>query len=153
MTKFLKVAATLEHGQSLQAVQVQRAGAEGFSHNEINPDETKNRMIQLWVLPEQAGDCVGYKFYPLAENGLLKIYGGSTNQDKTFNSRTQIDVGYLKAGEQININQKFILYLTKGSGFIDGQVVSDGDLLRGESLILDIKEDSMFIIIKEKSEE
>ena len=34
-------------------VQVQRAGGEGFSHNEINPDDIENRMIQLWVVPEQ----------------------------------------------------------------------------------------------------
>ena len=54
---------SLEHGQSLNAgeVKVQRAGGEGFSHNEINPDSTKNRMLQLWVLPEVAGELAGYK--------------------------------------------------------------------------------------------
>ena len=42
---------SLEHGNSLETgdVQVQRAGGEGFSHNEINPDTQKNRMIQLWL--------------------------------------------------------------------------------------------------------
>ena len=40
---------SLEHGQEVSAgqVQVQRAGGEGFSHNEINPDDEKNRMIQF----------------------------------------------------------------------------------------------------------
>jgi len=35
---------SLQHGQDLSgnAVQVQRAGGEGFSHNEINPDEDWN---------------------------------------------------------------------------------------------------------------
>ena len=39
---------SLEHGQELSAgdIQVQRAGGEGFSHNEINPDDYKNRMLQ-----------------------------------------------------------------------------------------------------------
>lgn len=45
---------SLKHGQSLgtDQAQAQRAGGEGFSHNEINPDNKKNRLIQLWVLPE-----------------------------------------------------------------------------------------------------
>ena len=102
---------SLKNGQSLQAgqVQVQRAGAEGFSHNEINPDTTKNRMIQLWVLPEKSGECADYKFYPLSENGLLRIYGGDAGQGDTFSSQTLIDVGYLKAGEQLMIEQNYIM--------------------------------------------
>ena len=52
---------SLEHGKPLEAfdVQVQRAGGEGFSHNEVNPDDTENRMIQLWVLPEDKGRPCG----------------------------------------------------------------------------------------------
>ena len=58
---------SLENGQSLVAgeAQVQRAGGEGFSHNEINPDSTKNRMLQLWVLPDESGQRAGYKHYTL----------------------------------------------------------------------------------------
>jgi redox-sensitive bicupin YhaK (pirin superfamily) len=38
---------SLEHGQELNVfdVQVQRAGGEGFYHNEVNPDNEENRMI------------------------------------------------------------------------------------------------------------
>ncbi len=48
---------SLEHGRNLETddIQVQRAGDEGFRHNEINPDDEWNRMIQIWVLPEEAG--------------------------------------------------------------------------------------------------
>ena len=48
---------SLEHGKDLVAgdVQVQRAGGEGFNHNEINPDNTNNRMLQVWALPEEKG--------------------------------------------------------------------------------------------------
>ena len=44
---------SMEHGKDLYAgdVQVQRAGGEGFEHNEINPDNSKNRMLQVWALP------------------------------------------------------------------------------------------------------
>ena len=48
---------TLEEGTILHVnqVQVQRAGGEGFAHNEVNPDNKENRMIQLWVTPEKSG--------------------------------------------------------------------------------------------------
>jgi len=48
---------SMEHGKDLDAgdVQVQRAGGEGFEHNEINPDNRKNRMLQVWALPESKG--------------------------------------------------------------------------------------------------
>ncbi len=141
---------SLEHGQSLEAgqVQVQRAGGEGFSHNEINPDESKNRMIQLWVLPQEAGACAAYKFYPLPDEGMLRIYGGNAGQVETFSSDTLMDVGYLGAGQQLNIAQSFLMYLIKGAGLASGETIGEGDLVRGESLRLDIKEDAMVIIIK-----
>jgi len=57
----IKHEGSLEHGGSISQyeVQVQRAGGEGFTHNEINPDDVKNRMLQLWVLPEKAGEPAG----------------------------------------------------------------------------------------------
>ena len=66
------------HGASVQAdqVQVQRAGGQGFYHNEINPDDQPNRMIQLWVLPETPGEPAGYKVYDLVKGQLVRIYGG-----------------------------------------------------------------------------
>jgi redox-sensitive bicupin YhaK (pirin superfamily) len=69
---------SLQHGKNLYSndVQVQRAGGEGFSHNEINPDENWNRMIQLWVLPEQAGQPADYKVYQPVTGELTRIYGG-----------------------------------------------------------------------------
>lgn len=70
---------SLAHGQGLETgnVQVQRAGGEGFSHNEVNPDNKKNRMIQLWVLPEEEGQPAGYKYYIPALTGTTRVYGGN----------------------------------------------------------------------------
>ncbi len=69
---------SLENGRGLAAfdVQVQRAGGEGFSHNEINPDDHENRMIQLWVLPEEVGQPAGYKVYRPQKGGQTRVYGG-----------------------------------------------------------------------------
>ncbi len=72
---------SLQHGQNLSRneVQIQRAGGEGFSYNEINPDGQWNRMIQLWVLPEVAGQAADYKVYKTATGELTRIYGGETS--------------------------------------------------------------------------
>ncbi|HIQ28869.1 MAG TPA: pilus assembly protein, partial [Sulfurovum sp.] len=86
---------SLENGASIHAgqVQVQRAGGEGFAHNEINPDSSTNRMIQLWVLPEKKGEKADYKLYDIAQKKLTKIYGGSKKQSTTFDSHTVLEVG------------------------------------------------------------
>lgn len=132
---------SLEHGQSLNAgeVQVQRAGGEGFSHNEINPDSTKNRMLQLWVLPEVAGEPAGYKHYPLAEKGISRIYGGKgsgrqKNQNKTFSSKTTIDIVRLTSSESISFSEEVLAYVSKGTADFSDENNSfsaeDGDLIR-----------------------
>ena len=132
---------SLEHGQSLNAseVQVQRAGGEGFSHNEINPDNTKNRMLQLWVLPEVAGQPAGYKHYQLPKTGVTRIYGsekdsGQKGQTKTFTSKTTIDVVRLTMGESIAFEEEILSYVSKGTAKFSDEnnnfSAEDGDLIR-----------------------
>lgn len=127
---------SLEHGQSLKAgeVQVQRAGSEGFSHNEINPDSSKNRLLQLWVLPEEAGQKAGYKLYPLQEKGITRIYGGLKNQQQTFASKTTIDIVRLAAGESLNFSEEILAYVSNGAATFSDENNSfsaeDGDLIR-----------------------
>jgi redox-sensitive bicupin YhaK (pirin superfamily) len=91
---------SLKHGQEMSDtdIQVQRAGGEGFSHNEVNPDDTENRMIQLWVLPERSGEPAGYKFYRSKPGGMTRVYGGSTDED--VNGTPVID-GDLIRGEDL----------------------------------------------------
>ncbi|KGJ96201.1 pirin family protein [Colwellia psychrerythraea] len=131
---------SLEHGQSLNAgeVQVQRAGGEGFSHNEINPDNTKNRMLQLWVLPEEAGQSAGYKHYTLPETGVTRIYGSKGHEGsqgkQTFASKTTIDIVRLTAGESITFSEEILAYVSKGTADFSDENNSfkseDGDLIR-----------------------
>ncbi len=140
---------SLEHGQELTSrhVQAQRAGSEGFSHNEINPDDTENRMIQLWVLPEQSGQAPEYKLYSLKDGELQRVYGGAANQDETLDSHTLIDVGVITAGNGISINTSMLTYVTRGSGILNGQHVQDGDLIRDDKLEFHAEQDTQLIVI------
>jgi len=127
---------SLEHGQSLNTgeAQVQRAGGEGFSHNEINPDNTKNRMLQLWVLPDESGQRAGYKLYTLKTNGITRIYGGNKQQSKTFDSQTVIDVVRLSSGESIKFDNEILAYISQGTAEFSDEnsnfSAEEGDLIR-----------------------
>jgi redox-sensitive bicupin YhaK (pirin superfamily) len=148
---------SLEHGQSLNAgeVQVQRAGGEGFSHNEINPDSTKNRMLQLWVLPEIAGQAAGYKHYPLTEKGVTRIYGGSPTQKQTFASKTTIDVVRLAKGENIRFSDEILAYVSKGTADFSDENNSfnaeNGDLIRCYKTEILATSDTEIIVVGQSS--
>jgi redox-sensitive bicupin YhaK (pirin superfamily) len=140
---------SLEHGQEMHAghVQAQRAGGEGFSHNELNPDDAENRMIQLWVLPERAGDAASYKLYEPQEGELKQIYGGTVDQDETLDGHTLIDVGVLTPEQSISIAGPYTAYITLGEGIVDDNVVREGDMLRGEDLELTASVATRLIVV------
>ncbi len=132
---------SMEHGKDLVAgdVQVQRAGGEGFDHNEINPDNRKNRMLQIWALPEVKGQPAAYKFYRPKLDGATRIYGGSKNQSTTFDSRTLIDIVHLKAGKNLTLDRGQLSYVITGKAVISelkntkksgNYNVKEGDLIR-----------------------
>jgi redox-sensitive bicupin YhaK (pirin superfamily) len=140
---------SLEHGQEMHAghVQAQRAGGEGFSHNEVNPDDSENRMIQLWVLPERAGDAASYKLYEPLTGELKRIYGGAGDQDETLDGHTLIDVGVLTPEQSISIAGPYAAYITLGEGAVDGEIVREGDMLRGEDLKLTASTATNLIVV------
>ncbi len=140
---------SLEHGQELKAldVQVQRAGGEGFSHNEINPDNAKNRMIQIWTLPEKSYQPAGYKLYTPKWGEIARVYGGSPDQTETFDSQTMIHVGLLNPQQNIVFESEFMAYLTTGSGTANGEEIEDGDLIRGTRLEFTANEKCQLIVI------
>jgi len=148
---------SLEHGQSLKAgeVQVQRAGGEGFSHNEINPDNTKNRMLQLWVLPDETGQPANYKHYTLKANGVTRIYGGHKNQSETFDSKTLIDVVRLSAGQSIKFDNEILAYVSQGKAEFSDQNntfnAEDGDLIRSYKTEISTNSDAEIVVVSEVS--
>jgi redox-sensitive bicupin YhaK (pirin superfamily) len=140
---------SLKDGQSMIAnqAQVQRAGGEGFSHNEVNPDASRSRLLQLWVLPENAGEPADYKFYNFKENNLTRIYGGHKSQSETFDSHTVIDVGVLKKGKKVSHQGAFITYVTNGNALINDVMVKDGDLIRGHDFDLNVTSESVQLTV------
>jgi redox-sensitive bicupin YhaK (pirin superfamily) len=138
---------SMENGKSMQAnqVQAQRAGGEGFVHNEINPDHEENRMLQLWVLPEVAGEPASYKFYDLKKDQMVSVYGGNKSQSATLDSHTIIEVGLLSKNTNITQEGEFIAYITGGEGILNGVEVKDGDLIRDENLDFTVLSDEVHL--------
>ncbi|WOH36213.1 pirin family protein [Thalassotalea fonticola] len=140
---------SLEHGQGLSAgyTQVQRAGGEGFAHNEINPDNQQNHMIQLWVLPDEAGEPAGYKVYKPQVGKLQHIYGGSKNQNKTFYSRTSIAVANVTAGQTVKHEGEVIAFLSKGKGIFNNQKINARTAIKTIDGVDFIAEDNAQLIV------
>lgn len=143
---------SLQHGQILEAddVQVQRAGGEGFSHNEINPDDTANGMIQLWVLPETPGEPAACGQYRPARGQVTRVYGGEAGQQDSFASGTLIDVALLEAGQSLDIDVPFLAYLSRGEGFVNEDAIGEGHLIRGEQMTFDTTQDAQLIIVHQQ---
>lgn len=147
---------SLEHGSSISTgqVQVQRAGAEGFQHNEINPSATRNRMIQLWVLPENLGEPADYKLYDVTQNKLTKIYGGSKEQSATFDSHTILELGRFNKEQSISREGDFLAYITEGEAIVNNTQVKDGNLLRGTNFHFKAtSENAQMILMTQKLKE
>jgi redox-sensitive bicupin YhaK (pirin superfamily) len=145
---------SLEHGQSLQAgeVQVQRAGGEGFAHNEINPDSLQNRLLQIWALPDELGQAAGYKHYRLQGNGITQIYGGKKHQQATFDSQTVIEIVRLSKDESYLTDGESMVYMTNGTAefFENEQIVQvqDGDLIHSQKSKITAQESTEFVVIR-----
>ena len=140
---------SLEHGKWLVAgeAQVQRSGGEGFAHNEVNPDSVPNQLIQLWVLPEVAGEPAGYKSYAPEANQRTRIYGGSKSQSETFDSHTVIEMVQAEEGYQTTHQGETLVYLSTGRAQINGVEVKAGTLIRAEDLSFTAREESQLILI------
>ncbi len=128
-------AGSLEHGQSLSIgqAQVQRAGAEGFSHNEINPDSKPNQLIQIWALPDKSGEKASYKAYNPKAGELVHIYGGKKNQTSTMYSQTSISMVNALKEQKFTHKGEVMAYISKGN------VIANGKTIPPRSLLHDIK--------------
>ena len=141
---------SLEHGGVLHAgdVQVQRAGGEGFSHNEINPDDTTNRMIQVWFQPETRGEKAAYRLYKHSNERKRRVYGG--HNGTTFASKTVMEIIALKEDDRFVQDGAYEVYMMIGSVQSDDTSLNEGDLFSGHDLALTAKEDSRFILVFEE---
>jgi redox-sensitive bicupin YhaK (pirin superfamily) len=151
---------SMEHGKDLIAgdVQVQRAGSEGFCHNEINPDNGKNRMLQVWALPEEKGQRASYKAYTPKLDGVTRIYGGDKSQNDTFDSHTIMDIVHLKAGTNLDLNNETLIYVITGKAEISEQENGDstvinsivsGDLVRSTAVKVSAINDAHLLVVSQ----
>jgi redox-sensitive bicupin YhaK (pirin superfamily) len=145
----IKHEGSLQDGQELKegTVQVQRAGGEGFTHNEVNPDDTKNRMIQLWVLPETPGEPAAYQMFESQEGERMRVYGGAIDQNETFASKTIIEIAKIKAGKKLQQAGKSLVYVTTGKGKDDEHTFREGDLIDSDSFSFTAEKDSSLIVV------
>lgn len=127
---------SLENGTELSKgmVQVQRAGAEGFSHNEVNPDDTVNRMIQLWVLPDELGEPAGYQTFEPKQGERLHFYGGKKGETELFYSKTQMELANLDKGQATSQQGESMMFIVSGEGEINGESIGARTLVKGEDL-------------------
>jgi redox-sensitive bicupin YhaK (pirin superfamily) len=140
---------SMEHGQSMVAnqAQVQRAGGEGFDHNEINPDESRTRLLQVWALPEASGSAAAYKIYDTNDGQLHRIYGGNTVQTNSFDSHTIIDTGLVYKDFEVNRSGDTMVYVVNGEVMINGQLLKDGDLIRADVIDLKVISDDVHLTL------
>ena len=145
----IKHEGSLQDGQELKegTVQVQRAGGEGFTHNEVNPDESKNRMIQLWVLPETADEPAAYQMFETQQGERMRVYGGTDDQNETFSSKTIIEIVKLKAGDKLQQAGKSLVYVTTGVGKDDANIFREGDLIESDNFNFSAEKDSSLIVV------
>lgn len=139
---------SLAHGEGLSQgqVQVQRAGGEGFSHNEVNPDSVPNQMIQIWALPEQSGERAGYKLYTPQVNQRTRIYGGSREQTETFYSQTIIEIVEAEQGYTTVQAGEVMVYLSKGRAEVNGVAIEAGTLVSTDGIEFAATSDAQLIL-------
>ncbi|MDX2471304.1 MAG: pirin family protein [SAR324 cluster bacterium] len=111
-------------------VQVQRAGAKGLIHNEVNPDDQWNHMLQLWVLPDEQGKATDYQIITPKLGELTPVYG-SVKSETTLDSKTLISAGLFSEGTNFLGTGEFLCYLIQGKGNLNGKELVEGDLVRG----------------------
>jgi len=147
----IKHEGSMEDGQELNidSIQVQRAGEEGFTHNEINPDNEKNRMIQLWVLPESPGEPAAYKLFQAEPNGRTRVYGGPVDEGNIFEARTVLEVAHLNKGENLKQPGRCLIYVTVGAGSSADETLREGDLVDTRDFSFKALSDAKLIIAYE----
>jgi redox-sensitive bicupin YhaK (pirin superfamily) len=140
---------TLEHGVTIKEgeVQVQRAGGEGFMHNEINPADTTNRMIQLWFKPEKSGMKADYDVFDTKDQKVTRVYGGDATS--RFPGHTIMEVVRLKKGDLHYQQGNFQAYILQGELYYDDEIIQEGDLIEDFDLDVEAMDDAYFIVIYE----
>ena len=110
-------------------VLIQRAGVQGFDHNEANPDERPNRIIQIWMQPQQSQGVAQHEQAGWPQRGRKRVYRSGD---------TCLDLVTLAEAEELMQAGDFRFYLINGAGAIaaagNEQQISAEALVSGENL-------------------
>lgn len=98
---------TLGEGEQVSAgtVQIQRSGLEGFSHNEMNPNNQVQPFIQMWLAPENP--------QPKASFELIELQQGQTELYR--NSTTLVSALQWQAGGELQLEHEVLVFVYAGS--------------------------------------
>lgn len=137
---------SLEHGKTLKTLdfQVQKSGQVGFQHNEINTQGETCRMLQLWLIPEEAKPNAEFRVYPISKGTRTVVYG---EEDR---NSTQIEGIYLALEETIVLPPKGLVYVVQGKVIIDKEEVSEGILVESSGEQLLAIDDTLLLMVYEK---
>ncbi|MEE4249841.1 MAG: pirin family protein [Alcanivoracaceae bacterium] len=110
-------------------VLIQRAGAQGFEHNEVNPDDRPNRIIQIWMQPQQSQGAAQHGQSDWPQQGRKCIYRSGD---------TCLDLVTLVEAERLEQAADYRLYLISGAGVLTeaggAEQISAEALVSGENL-------------------
>lgn len=132
---------TVIHGPG---VQVQRAGT-GMQHSEFNLEKENSAIYQLWFKPPEKGLNPEYQNYDIPEGNMNTVLGGNTLN--TFNSNMHCQIGFLKNGDTVAINEPFIAIISRGVASIDGEEVQEGSLIEGSEASLEAIDNLGLILV------
>ena len=137
---------SLEHGVDVNAgeFQVQKAGLEGFMHNEKNTGTSTTRMLQMWLLPQEEKPEASFRIYKAEKSKKIRVYG---NED---NNSTQLELISLEKDQEATIENHSLIYIVTGKVETDDQVISGGHLLETESIKIRAIEESILLTFFEE---
>jgi len=143
---------SLQHGDILNVcdVQVQCAGSDGFSRNEVNPNDTESRVLQLWLLPGQRQGSAAYRLLQPEQGRVTRVYGGAQGSEAGCSGSTCIDIARLKGGQSLDVDKPALVYVCEGRGFANEDDVCEGSLLRCDQLTFDATQDACLILVHEE---
>ena len=112
-----------DNGNRVEAgqVQLQRDGGRGIRHNELNPSDQVQPMMQVWIQPDPVNSEPEYRLIDTCEQGLTCVYGG-----ELFAAHTRVDILRLNAGDVFRVDEAglssadetFLLFVWQGKGQI-----------------------------------
>lgn len=129
-------------------VQVQRAGT-GMQHSEINIDVHKAKFVQIWFLPPKNNLTPAYQDITLIPGKLITVLGGldTGEKSKAFENTMTCQIGTLNDGYSMTLEVPFIAFITHGKAIINGQMITEGSLIEGNNLNLQVVEELGLVLI------